>query len=248
MLVSYEEYYDLDEYFESLLNQLESIKYLDCRDLELSVLEDTNKYWRFSKLNNMISKHLFDNLKKDLIDLLIKQKDIIFSKIVDEKVLCKKEKFSNKPILTYLEFIKMNYLKSKFSSQSLNFDELIKENSHENFVVLKYRIKIQKEYYNLQTSLTKLNRLKSGDNVKENNEVLNSISKIIKVMEDDMTLQKKTITVEDFRKDKEIAIRHIKELEEYVDSEFDSDEEMESDSDEEMESDEEVEFYNSSDT
>ena len=193
MMIKYQDYYDFDKYFDSLLKHLDSMISLDCREITLPMFTNNKyKYWRLSHLNNLISQFISEMFMKKLLYYLKTQKTHILASVIESLTSNRHEceRTYDKHILKiYLDFVKMEIIYSKefFCEQldSLNTPE----NLCENITVLTYRINIIKQIYNLNELLNKLNVLKSGKEIFNN---LGDMSKMINVMEDNLKLQLST--------------------------------------------------------
>ena len=153
MILNYEDYYDFEKYFSSLIDKINCLISLDCRKLLLPVLQEkTQNFWRFSKLNNIISKIIFQKYQDKLVFYLQKQKSCIFNEIVEDKIVNKQDTFNKKILKKYLDFTNMEIIFTKDLIPDTIFHQ---ENLYENISLLKYRIDIIKKkniYLSQQTS------------------------------------------------------------------------------------------------
>ena len=147
MILNYEDYYDFEKYFSSLIYKINCMISIDCRNLCLPILQDKiQNFWRFSKLNNIISEIIFQKYQDKLLFYLKKQKTHIFHEIVKDKILNKQDIFNKNILKKYLDFTNMEII---FTKDLISNEIFHKDNLYENISLLNYRIDIMKKKNNI---------------------------------------------------------------------------------------------------
>ena len=211
--IKYEQYYDFDKYYNSLIILLKSMKPLDCRKITLNdintlipVLKNRQfKFWRLSRLNNLFSEYISEMFIKKLLYYIETNKSNILAALIQSKTRLYQETFDRNILINYLDFVKIEIIYSK------NFfcEELEKlntpDNMCENITILEHRINIIKEILNLSKSLNKLESLKYSNYLTESNKVLETVE-LLKNMNYNLEIQQ-TINSQEYKNEDEIIAK-----------------------------------------